>query len=84
MIDAIGISSEETAANPQTPIFSQGQRDISVAMIRAIVDRWIQKTEPTKTPTEWKAAMPSHKRLLPNVSGFSCSGRFGIVPGICG
>ena len=32
----------------------QGQRDTSVDMIRAILDRWIQRTEPTKTRTEWK------------------------------
>ena len=45
---------EEIVANQQMPISRQGQRDISVDMIRAIPDRWIQKTEPTKTRTEWK------------------------------
>lgn len=54
VIDAIGMSNEEIVANRHTPIFCQGQRDISVEMVRAILDRWIQKTEPTKTPAEWK------------------------------
>jgi hypothetical protein len=54
VIDAIGMSNEEIVANRQTPIFCQGQRDISVDMIRAILDRWVQKTEPTKTPADWK------------------------------
>ena len=54
VIDAIGMSNEEIIANRQTPIFCQGQRDISVDMIRTILDRWIQKTEPTKSQADWK------------------------------
>jgi hypothetical protein len=55
VIDAIGMTNEEIKAEKQPPIFCQGQRTVTIEMVRAILDRWIEINEPTKTPADWRA-----------------------------
>jgi hypothetical protein len=55
VIDAIGMTNEEIVASKQPPIFCQGQRTITIEMVRTILDRWIAINEPTKPPSDWRA-----------------------------
>jgi hypothetical protein len=55
VIDAIGMTNEEVISKNQPPIFCQGQRTVTIEMVRAILDRWISINEPKKTPADWKA-----------------------------
>src|SRR5258708_25450716 len=55
VIDAIGMTNEEIIAQKLPPVFCQGQRTITVEMVRAILDRWIVINEPKRPPADWKA-----------------------------
>jgi hypothetical protein len=75
VIDAIGMTNEAVKAEKQPPIFCQGQRTITIDMIRAILDQWIEENEPTKTPADWRAFVKKQNlagAVLYSMKGAQC------------
>jgi hypothetical protein len=54
VIDAIGMTNEFVIGRKDRPIFCQGDRVITIKMVRDIIDMWIAKNQPTMSPEQWK------------------------------
>jgi hypothetical protein len=53
-IDAIGMTNEFIIGRKDQPVFCQKDRTITVDMVRAIIDKWIARNQPTMSPERWK------------------------------
>jgi hypothetical protein len=75
VIDAVGMTNEEVVSRNQPPIFCQGQRTVTIEMVRALLDRWISINEPKKIPADWKAFVTTQ-----NLAGAVLYSLMGAMP----
>lgn len=53
-IESIGLANEYVVQRKDKPLFCQGQRDITLEMVRSIIDRWIARYQPGMSSDQWR------------------------------